>query len=225
METASLETAYPRPVSSGEVLPTVRDRNHTLDVLRGIAVLGILLANIGSFAAADLGGIGGMSSFQGTEKLLDTLMLVFVNGKFRSMLAILFGIGVWMQYQKRSQVEGNWPGGYIKRSIWLGVIGLCHGLFIWFGDILFFYSGMAIVTALLVKVDSRILRAIIWSGVVINLLCSAGLAAAMAISPAAASESSGFFWSEQDLRNAFQSGTYLQQFHIRAGLFAIMRVC
>ena len=208
------------------VQPTLRDRTRALDVLRGFAVLGILIANMPSFASRDLGGMTGDSiKLHGLDLWLDTLATVFVSGKMRSLLAIVFGVGVWMQFQKRSKVEGNWPGGYIKRSLWLGAIGLCHGFFIWFGDILFFYAGMAIVTALLAPVDARILKAIIGGGIAISLLCGVGLGVFIGMMATSSNGGGGGNpFGSFDPGAAFGSGNYLDQLKVRAILYGIMFV-
>jgi uncharacterized protein len=201
------------------VLPTLRGRTHALDVMRGLAVLGILIANIPLFASADLGGMNGApAKHVGLDLWLQTLITVFVSGKMRSMLAILFGVGLWLQYEKRSRVEGNWPGGYIKRSAWLGVIGLCHGFFIWFGDILFFYAVLAILTAFLARLSGTTLKAIIGVGIGTGFLCGGGLAGAMAFAP----ESNFNF--DFGAARAFASGSYLDQLQVRAMLYAFMQI-
>lgn len=182
--------------------------------MRGFAVLGILVANIPSFATRDMGGmLGGHAKLTGLDLWLDALATVFVTGKMRSILAILFGVGVWLQYQKRSRIEGNWPGGYIKRSLWLGLIGLCHAIFIWWGDILFFYAAMSILTAYLVSVDTRILKAVIGVGYGCSFLIGVGLAFLMAAYPM-----QGDDWTA-NLGQAFSTGSYLDQLKVRSVMF------
>lgn len=143
------------------VLPTVQNRVGTLDVLRGFAVLGILLANIPYFANGFYQAL-----VPHEESVLDTwvhaLTDFLVTGKFRSTLAILFGIGVYLQYRKRSALEDGWPGGYMKRCLFLGLIGLAHGFLIWFGDILFLYSIVAFAACFFVQASDRALRMIAW---------------------------------------------------------------
>ncbi|MGV3617069.1 MAG: DUF418 domain-containing protein [Fimbriimonas sp.] len=206
------------------VLPTLRDRAHVLDFMRGFAVLGILIANISSFAMPDMGGMGGTQvKLHGLDRWLDAVATVLVTGKMRSMLAILFGVGVWLQYEKRSKVEGNWPGGYVKRSAWLGAIGLFHGIFIWFGDILFFYAGMAILTAFLVRISSENLKIIVGIGAGLALLCGAGIAGGISFLSAdpSFSASSDF---DFDFSKAFVTGTYWDQLKVRLVMYAFVAI-
>jgi uncharacterized protein len=194
-----------------------------LDVMRGLAVLGILIANIASFATSDFGGMsGGNTNLTGLDLRLDALATVFVTGKMRSMLAILFGVGVWLQYQKRSRIPGSWPGGYLKRSLWLALIGLCHGFFVWFGDILFFYAGMATVTALFVGVDARVLKAIVGVAAILGLFGGAIFLGLVLSMPHQAGTHDAWPFTSLDMAAAFRTGTYLDQLKVRAVLYLIV---
>lgn len=135
------------------VNPTVRDRVGALDFLRGAAILGILLANIWWFdlpMAAVLSG-----PLHAEAGYLNNLMLTLVNGKFRSLLAILFGVGIAYQFAKRSREPGNWPAGYLKRTALLSVIGLAHLFLLWTGDILTLYAATAFVACTMAHWDVR----------------------------------------------------------------------
>jgi uncharacterized protein len=198
------------------VSPTLRDRIPALDVLRGFAVLGILIANIPFFASLDFAGMGaGRARYSGVDLWLETLTTVFVAGKMRSTLAILFGIGVWLQYQKRSQIEGNWPGGYLRRSLCLAVIGIFHGLFLWHGDILFFYAGMSVLTALLVKVNEVALKTIIGIGFGLSLIIGVGFVLLLNAFPMANDPALAAYGVP------FVSGTYLDQVKARLFLYPV----
>jgi uncharacterized protein len=157
------------------VQPTIHQRIPALDFLRGLAILGILLANIVAFGSPELGHQMAMEDVPSAppDSVVDALRTAFVTGKFRSMLAMLFGVGIYLQYRKRAQVSGNWPGGYLKRTAFLALFGLIHGIFIWYGDILFLYSMIALVTCLLAGLATPVLK---W---IIGVL--AGIAAMIAI--------------------------------------------
>lgn len=155
------------------VMPTVRNRITALDVCRGVAILGILLANITAFGGPELGNVFVPPESNGSW--LDAVRHWFVAGKFRGMLAILFGYGLWMQYMKRSKT-GSWPKSYLKRTLLLSGIGLIHLLLIWYGDILFIYSLTAFVAAFMVKIENLRLVA----GILLGLSLMLGLVTAFA---------------------------------------------
>lgn len=161
------------------IRPTLAHRIPTLDVLRGFAVLGILVANLPAFAlpmASAMMGEG-LRTPVGHELWAMVLTQIFVTGKFRSMLAILFGVGLWLQYVKRSAVPGNWPGGYLKRTGWLLILGLAHAVFLWYGDILAIYAMTAFVACFLVGLDDRKQQILIGLGYGLMLLAGVGMLA------------------------------------------------
>lgn len=114
-------------------------------------MLCILFANIWSFASPAWNSYFGSVHFNGQDRVTEVILQIFVNGKFRSMLAMIFGAGVSLQYLKRKGQAGAWPGGYVKRSGYLALIGLVHGFFIWFGDILSCYGVTSAASVLLVS--------------------------------------------------------------------------
>lgn len=161
------------------VTPTTTGRIGVLDTLRGAAILGILVANIAYYSGPAMSELAARGTPGGGW--VGTLTLVFVNAKFRTMLAILFGVGIWMQYEKRRHAYPLWPGGYLKRAFWLSVIGLLHGCLIWFGDILFIYSNVAVLIALIVAWPERKLRRLLVLLAIVSLFVAAGLAALIRI--------------------------------------------
>lgn len=162
------------------VLPTTKNRIGALDLLRGIAILGILPANMAAFAEPSgplFNTALPIEPLTASDHLVNAIVLSFVAGKFRSLLALLFGIGIWMQFEKRRGVKGAWPGGYLKRTAYLALFGLAHGFLIWYGDILWIYSGTAFVACLLAGAPDKALKWIVGIGGAFSLfVASAALA-------------------------------------------------
>jgi len=124
-----------------------------LDVLRGLAVFGILLVNIWGFAW------GTLSLRYGTlpqpaplaDQAAILLVAVLAEFKFYPIFAYLFGAGFALQTRSLKSRLGSWDAAqsaYRRRLRWLLVIGLLHGLLIWSGDVLSSYalSGMLILS-------------------------------------------------------------------------------
>ncbi|MBE3024939.1 DUF418 domain-containing protein [Janthinobacterium sp. GW458P] len=116
-----------------------------LDVLRGIAVFGILLVNIWGFAW------GTNSLRYGTlpaqPPVLDQLVIFGVAAlaqfKFYPVFAYLFGAGFALQTRSLQRQLGSWEAAqaaYKRRLRWLLVFGLLHGFLIWNGDVLTSYA-------------------------------------------------------------------------------------
>lgn len=120
------------------------DRIQAIDLLRGVAVLGILIVNIWSFARVSAvypnpsiapgGGLGG------TDFWVWAAVNVFADTKFISIFSLLFGAGIAMMSERMDR--RGLPGGrlHYRRQFWLLVIGLLHAYGIWHGDILVPYA-------------------------------------------------------------------------------------
>ncbi|MBL8069231.1 MAG: DUF418 domain-containing protein [Armatimonadetes bacterium] len=138
----------PPPVAA----PTVQGRVESLDVLRGVAILGILLANIWSFGLASFGSSFGPETWAlHTNFWVEGIRVALVTGKMRGLLCLLFGAGMYLQYQKLS-AAGKWPGLYARRTLFLSLIGILHIVFLWYGDILLMYSLIAFGAILFARV-------------------------------------------------------------------------
>ena len=129
--------------NSATALQPVRlgERIDLLDILRGVALLGILLMNIEGFAGPlDLSMTGIDPRWQGLDYWADAWAYVFVQGKFYPIFSMLFGMGFAVMAQRAQAAGRVLEPLYLRRSAVLGAIGLCHALLIWSGDILLWYA-------------------------------------------------------------------------------------
>ncbi len=121
------------------VAPT--ERIATLDVLRGLALLGILLMNMEAFnGPLDLSFTGIDPHWQGLDRWADAFVYVFVQGKFFTLFSLLFGAGFAVMAQRAETAGRDFTRFYLRRSTGLLVIGLVHALLLWSGDILVSYA-------------------------------------------------------------------------------------
>jgi len=111
------------------------ERNVTLDFIRGVAVLGILLLNITAFGLPKAGYLN--PSWYGAITQQDAwtwaLLDVFAQAKFLALFALLFGAGLQMLLSRGTR----WIQ---SRLFLLMLLGLAHGLLLWEGDILLAYG-------------------------------------------------------------------------------------
>lgn len=146
-----------------------KERIHVLDVTRGIAVFGILLVNM-RFFTASLQTIQWRISLwpEWWNAMTDRLIDVFVSGKFLSIFAFLFGYGMVIM-KDRVEARGQpFARIYARRLAALALFGLAHGLFIWFGDILFHYAIVGFALLLLHRAEPRTL--LTWAVILLALL-------------------------------------------------------
>ena len=128
--------AAPRlaPVGAGE-------RIVALDVVRGVALLGILLMNVEFFSRpiADLES-GLAAGLHGADLWVAWFVHVFVRGKFWTMFSLLFGIGFALMLLRADARGAPFGGPYLRRTLVLALLGLAHYVLLWAGDILFSYA-------------------------------------------------------------------------------------
>ena len=108
-----------------------------MDALRGLALVGILAVNLEHFA-----GVGMYSTLHGAPPdytLGRAVLAFFFSGKFYTIFAILFGLGLALQYQRLG--EGPAALARLRRRLgWLLGLGALHGVFLFEGDILGTYA-------------------------------------------------------------------------------------
>ena len=129
-----------QPATAGPV--GERERIAELDVLRGLALFGVLLVNFTGFA-----GEGLMATKTQLEALpsasLDwwthEAVRVVVGDKANTVFATLFGLGFYIQLS-RSEGNTGFERRYARRLFWLLVFGWLNLLFLWFWDILNLYA-------------------------------------------------------------------------------------
>ena len=125
----------------------MKQRYLSLDIIRGIALFGILLINISSYGASlnDLeSSLGLPSTFKGNT--LDMLIAVLIEKKFYAMFSFLFGVGFFI-FASRAEAKGLNPLRlFTRRLFFLFLFGLAHLYFFW-GSILSFYAiyGLALL--------------------------------------------------------------------------------
>lgn len=122
------------PVAPGE-------RIENLDVLRGFALLGILLMNIEAIVGPlTATGTGLDPNLAGADRWADALIYFFVQGKFFMLFSLLFGMGFAVMSQRAQRADRPFAGLFWRRGLVLLGIGLAHALLIWSGDILHAYA-------------------------------------------------------------------------------------
>src|SRR4029079_19331024 len=114
------------------------ERIATLDIVRGVAVMGILAMNIVAFAMPGAAYPNPMA--YGTEGPADLASWVFsfilIDGKMRGLFSFLFGASLLLVVE-RAEASGQSPARvHCSRMAWLLVFGLVHFYLIWWGDLL-----------------------------------------------------------------------------------------
>lgn len=129
------------PADSGIRPVAPAERIGAVDVLRGFALLGILLMNIVAmgmhFGAYDNPTVAGGST--GANLWVWFVLHVLAEGKMRCLFSLVFGASVILLLRK---MAGRDDGAdiYYRRTLWLLLFGIVHAFLLWGGDILYPYA-------------------------------------------------------------------------------------
>lgn len=134
-----------------------RERITTIDVLRGFALLGVLIANMRFFAHPVSTPFEVTAASPVWYKLAFWLEGVFVNGKFYPLFSFLFGLGFAIQLMRAQARSRKVTGTYLRRLFILLIFGIVHGTLIWAGDILTIYALIGMLLLLFSRVSTRVL--------------------------------------------------------------------
>ncbi|HCF8325823.1 TPA: DUF418 family protein [Klebsiella variicola subsp. variicola] len=159
------------------------ERNVTLDFVRGVAILGILLLNISAFGLPKAAYLN--PAWSGSATLSDAwtwaLLDLLAQVKFLTLFALLFGAGLKLLLPRGKR----WIQ---SRLTLLALLGFIHGLFFWDGDILLAYALVGLVSWRMVR-EAHHVKSLFNTGVVLYLIGIAVLVLLGVISGTAANRS------------------------------------
>ncbi|WP_334610224.1 DUF418 domain-containing protein YeiB [Klebsiella pneumoniae] len=139
------------------------ERNVTLDFVRGVAILGILLLNISAFGLPKAAYLN--PAWSGSASLSDAwtwaLLDLLAQVKFLTLFALLFGAGLQLLLPRGKR----WIQ---SRLTLLALLGFIHGLFFWDGDILLAYALVGLVSWRMVR-EAHHVKSLFNTGVVLYL--------------------------------------------------------
>jgi uncharacterized protein len=134
-----VEAGPARPVSQAE-------RIKTIDILRGVALLGILLMNIPYFAMAERFSDVFRNDPRSINFWVNVVITILFEGKMRALFSMIFGVGIilFMARKESSGQPATGPGRvrlFFRRMGWLVLFGLIDAhVLLWMGDILYYYG-------------------------------------------------------------------------------------
>ncbi|RST14398.1 DUF418 domain-containing protein [Streptomyces sp. WAC05374] len=170
--------------------PTATRRLALLDVLRGVAILGTLMTNVWVFTGPGaewgvLQGTLGDTSFGSVPGAAESVFRLLADGKFLSMLTILFGAGLAIQYASAARRGQPWPGRYRWRALFLFGEGTVHFVLVFAWDVLMGYAVTALLVAWLLTRSERAWRRVMWWAAGLHLTVMGLLTLALATAPPA----------------------------------------
>lgn len=162
MESESVTNHTAIPVRSSE-------RYAILDVLRGLALLGIAVANYPEFSLYSFlpVEVAGDMPTAGIDRIVRYLQYIFIDGKFYTIFSLLFGIGFSIIITNAARKGANGFRIFYRRMFALLLIGFLHLMFLWSGDILMLYALLGMLLLLFRNASNRAL--LVWAFVLMAI--------------------------------------------------------
>jgi len=135
------------------------ERIRSIDILRGFAVLGILVMNVQDFSMISAAYFNPTiyGDLAGANWLVWLFSHIFADQKFMTLFSLLFGAGIVL-FTSRAESKGVRAAGvYYRRTLWLLLFGVLHGYCLWSGDILYAYAMCALLAYLFRRRSPRTL--------------------------------------------------------------------
>ncbi|MGS2589929.1 DUF418 domain-containing protein [Streptomyces hebeiensis] len=204
-----------------------------LDVVRGVAILGTLMTNVWIFTSPGsegwvLNGGTEPASFASLPDAAESIMRLLANGKFLSLLTVLFGVGLAIQYASAARRGAPWPGRYRWRALFLFAEGTAHFLLVFAWDVLMGYAVTALVVAWLLTRSVAARRRVMWCAASLHLTLIALLTVALAAAPARTGGAAGTAGTAgtvpDELADLYAHGGYLEQVAFRLDNAVAFRV-
>lgn len=185
-----------------------------MDVLRGFALLGILMVNIQSFSMPGAAYLNPTSfgDFSGVNLWTWLVTHIFFDQKFMTLFSILFGAGVLL-FCQNAEAKGQSAGKlHYTRTFWLLIFGLLHGYLFWYGDILYAYAMCGFIIYLFRNRSIKALLITCGILLLISSLYSLGMGAIMEHIPDSEKTALLEAWNPNDAHEAKEITAYANGF-------------
>ncbi len=127
-----------------------KERIFSIDALRGFSLLGIILMNILTFAYP-YQVINPFEFFQHQDGALFKVSSLFIIASFYPIFAFLFGYGLSIMYDNSIKRNIDYYPMIIRRLLFLLLLGVIHGIFLFYGDILATYALLGFIAIIFVR--------------------------------------------------------------------------
>lgn len=207
----------------GPILP--QERLEAIDILRGVAILGILIVNmtLRGFSLPD--GLPAHELWPNVvDRTVETLITFFADQQFIILFAFLMGLGVAEQMMRaEARGERSLPL-YLRRSCVLWLIGVGHFFLLWDGDILHAYAQDGLILLLFLRRSLKTL--LVWAGLFLCIpLLFSGLITYYSITDQEVPPVVDWMWfggwvedkeTIEEARRIYSRGTYPEMIEYRA---------
>jgi uncharacterized protein len=201
----------------------------SLDLLRGVAILGILPVNIAAFGLASVAYQNplAMGPIGAADMWAWRIMHLLFDQRFMTIFCVMFGAGIALLAERPARPGTSAAGRHYRRMAWLLAIGMVHAYGIWYGDILANYAVCAMLIWPLRRLASGWLCAIASVLLIVPPLIMAGIALLMGFAPPEVASKMMMSWQPPPEllagEIAAMRGSWLEQMPVRASNAALMQ--
>jgi uncharacterized protein len=190
---------------------SAQDRIPVIDVVRGFALLGILIMNMPGYSHSFFAGADGSQLWTGRlDRLAESTRDMLFSGKFNSMFSLLFGLGFTIQLGRMMARDPDQaPRQYARRLLVLAMFGLVHAMVFWNGDVLHIYAVLGTALLFLRHASNKVIYSLLGACLLFPLVV--GLLRLAFITPEMVKRmvADGQLW-EASNNLAYGKGTFLQ---------------
>ncbi len=131
----------------------------SLDIIRGVAVMGIFSVNVIAFAMIEqaYGDPATYGGATGADLVVWAANMVLIEGKMRALFSMLFGASTLLIIERSEAAGSDAWATHSRRMVVLFLFGLAHFYFVWTGDILHLYAVIGLLAFAFRDAPSRIL--------------------------------------------------------------------
>lgn len=198
------------------------ERIAVIDVIRGVAIFGILVVNMMYFAWPFYHEAAGIAlSATRADRVIEIGIWFFAEGKFITMFSLLFGVGVAMLIERAVLQGADQTRLLVRRMASLLLIGLVHTVFFWAHDVLVYFALIGFMLLLFRNSPPRQLQRWVVAVLLLPIVATAGIVGmsayrratsgtAVGIESAAAQQQAWFAELYERALEVYRSGSFLE---------------
>jgi len=196
-----------------------KERIEMLDIIRGFALFGVLMANMLSFKAPVYYYTPPLNSISSAaDSITAWFIKLFIEGKFYTIFSLLFGLGFYIFMERASAKTDNISKLFKRRISALLVFGLVHLVFLWTGDVLNTYALAGFILLRKWKLDMPKLKRSIIAHLILATVLLGGIYYINGVYLASMDFelfNLQMMYKSQDIIAIFQEGTFIDILKVR----------
>ncbi len=205
-----------------------KERIFELDIIRGFALIGVLLVNMFAFNTTFFNETFATTLLKNPlvangilNKTIAIVVQLFAEGKFYTIFSCLFGLGFYIFMDRAEKKDLSSRKLFLRRTIFLYIFGLVHYTLVWWGDILHVYGLIGFLLIFFKNCQVKTIKRWIIALLTVSTILTAGFTLLGEMAPLAmeaeAMEAQGHYFNSmvKDSITLYQNGSLLETIQYR----------